>query len=419
MKRDSESSTKPAVKSSKGNGNVKGNGTSDSKGKAQGKGSRKAGAGNGSNGAKGGKSAIAVVPGGADDAPAAARSAGLRYVNDEQPGIHRKGKPGAFQYVDADGERVRDEDTLERIRKLVIPPAWSDVWICKYAHGHLQATGRDVRGRKQYRYHARWRELRDESKYERMLSFGKALPAIRKAVDAGLKLPGLPREKVLATIVFLLEATMMRIGNEEYARDNQSFGLTTLRERHVRLDGTKVQFRFRGKSGVHHSVEVQDRRLANIIRRTLDLPGQELFHYIDDDGETHTVGSADVNEYLQSIAGEDYTAKDFRTWSGTVLAAVALLEYEKFDSEAQAKKNIVQAIEAVSKKLGNTPTICRKCYVHPAVLESYLDGTMLEALRRRARQELKEDLHALKPEEAAVLALLQQRLQAAPATSRK
>lgn len=399
MKRDSESSSKPA---------------GDSKSKTKTKTNGKSG-----NGGSGSKTTTTVVPGGADDAPAAARSAGLRYVNDEQPGLHRKGKPGAFQYVDADGERVRDDDTLERIRKLVIPPAWTDVWICKYAHGHLQATGRDVRGRKQYRYHARWRELRDESKYERMLSFGKALPAIRKAVDAGLKLPGLPREKVLATIVFLLEATMMRIGNEEYARDNQSFGLTTLRERHVRLDGTKVQFRFRGKSGVHHSVEVQDRRLANIIRRTLDLPGQELFHYVDDDGETHTVGSADVNEYLQSIAGEDYTAKDFRTWSGTVLAAVALLEYEKFDSEAQAKKNIVQAIEAVSKKLGNTPTICRKCYVHPAVLESYLDGTMLEALRRRARQQMKEDLHELKPEEAAVLALLQQRLQTASTASRK
>jgi DNA topoisomerase-1 len=395
MKRDSESS-KPA-----GSSKSKSSNGSNSKGSS------------GSKGSKGAKVTATVVPGGASDAPAAARSAGLRYVNDEQPGIHRQGKPGAFQYLDANGERVRDDDTLERIRKLVIPPAWTDVWICKYAHGHLQATGRDVRGRKQYRYHARWRELRDESKYERMLNFGKALPAIRKAVDAGLKLPGLPREKVLATIVFLLEATMMRIGNEEYARDNQSFGLTTLRERHVRLDGTKVQFRFRGKSGVHHSVEVQDRRLANIIRRTLDLPGQELFHYVDDDGETHTVGSADVNEYLQSIAGEDYTAKDFRTWSGTVLAAVALLEYEKFDSEAQAKKNIVQAIESVSKKLGNTPTICRKCYVHPAVLESYLDGTMLEALRRRARQQMKEDLHALKPEEAAVLALLQQRLQAA------
>jgi DNA topoisomerase-1 len=349
------------------------------------------------------------------DATAAARSAGLRYVHDYQPGIARRKRGAHFHYVDADGHAVKDDDTLARIKSLVIPPAWADVWICKHPLGHLQATGRDARGRKQYRYHPRWRALRDESKYERMLSFGKALPAIRRAVDAALKLPGLPREKVLATIVYLLEATMMRIGNEEYARDNKSFGLTTLRERHVRLDGSKVRFRFRGKSGVNHEVEVQDRRLANTIRRTLDLPGQDLFQYVDDDGDPHTIGSADVNEYLQAIAGEDYTAKDFRTWSGTVLAAVALLEYEKFDSEAQAKKNVVQAIESVAKKLGNTPTICRKCYVHPAVIESYLDGTMLKALRRRAQQQLQDDLHSLRPEEAAVLALLQQRLQSAAA----
>jgi DNA topoisomerase-1 len=357
----------------------------------------------------------AAAPDATHDATAAARSAGLRYVHDYQPGIARRRRGKHFHYIDADGHPVRDAETLARIKSLVIPPAWEDVWICKHPLGHLQATGRDARGRKQYRYHPRWRAQRDESKYERMLGFGKALPAIRRAVDAALRQPGLPREKVLATIVYLLEATMMRIGNEEYARDNKSFGLTTLRERHVRLDGGKVQFRFRGKSGVNHEVEVQDRRLANIIRRTLDLPGQDLFQYVDDDGNVHSVGSADVNDYLQAIAGEDYTAKDFRTWSGTVLAAVALLEYEKFDSQAQAKKNVVQAIEAVAKKLGNTPTICRKCYVHPALIESYLDGTMLQALRRRAQQELQEDIHSLRPEEAAVLALLQQRLQTAPA----
>ena len=349
------------------------------------------------------------------EATAAAKSAGLRYVHDYQPGIARRKRGKQFHYVDADGHAVKDDDTLARIKSLVIPPAWEDVWICSHPRGHLQATGRDARGRKQYRYHPRWRSHRDESKYDRILSFGKALPAIRRAVDAALKLPGLPREKVLATIVYLLEATMMRIGNEEYARENKSFGLTTLRDRHVRLDGSKVEFRFRGKSGVHHAVEVQDRRLANIIRRTRDLPGQDLFQYIDDDGKPHTIGSADVNEYLQSIAGEDYTAKDFRTWSGTVLAAVALREYEKFDSEAQAKKNIVQAIESVAKKLGNTPTICRKCYVHPSVIECYLDGSMLKAARSRAKQQLQDDLHALRPEEAAVLALLQQRLQTAAA----
>ncbi|TFW20458.1 DNA topoisomerase IB [Duganella callida] len=347
--------------------------------------------------------------------PVAAKAAGLRYVHDDQPGIARRKRGKQFHYVGADGQPVRDEATLARIKSLVIPPAWEDVWICKHALGHLQATGRDARGRKQYRYHPRWRAHRDESKYERMLSFGKALPAIRRAADEALRKPGLPREKILATIVHLLEATLMRIGNEEYARENKSFGLTTLRGRHVRLDGSTVQFRFRGKSGVHHAVEVHDRRLANIIRKVRDLPGQELFQYEDDDGNPHAVDSADVNEYLQTITGADYTAKDFRTWAGTVLAAVALLEYEKYDSAAQAKKNVVQAIESVAKKLGNTPTICRKCYVHPAVIESYLDGTMLTTLRQRAQQELQEDLHALRPEEAAVLALLQQRLQTATA----
>nr|WP_235548311.1 DNA topoisomerase IB [Noviherbaspirillum sp. Root189] len=315
-----------------------------------------------------------------------------------------------FRYIDADGKAVTNEATLARIKSLAIPPAWTDVWICPWDNGHLQATGRDARKRKQYRYHPRWRNVRDEAKYERMISFGQALPGIRKEVDKALNLPGLPREKVLATIVYLLQATMMRIGNEEYARQNKSFGLTTLRDRHVRIDGSEVEFRFRGKSGVNHAIKVDDPRLARIVRKTRDLPGQELFQYIDDDGEPHTIGSSDVNDYLRSITGEDYTAKDFRTWSGTVLAALALQEYEKFDSEAQAKKNVVRAIESVAEKLGNTPSICRKCYVHPAVIESYLDGTMLHALQQRAQDELKTDLHALGPEEAAVVALLQQRL---------
>ncbi|MFL6674382.1 MAG: DNA topoisomerase IB [Massilia sp.] len=346
------------------------------------------------------------------DPPAAAKAAGLRYVNDNKPGIRREreGETNVFRYFDADGDRVTDEATLARIKSLAIPPAWTEVWICPRPNGHLQATGRDARGRKQYRYHPKWRNVRDEVKYERMIKFGQALPAIRREVDRALKLPGLPREKVLATIVYLLEATMMRVGNEEYARTNKSFGLTTLRTRHVRIDGSDVEFRFRGKSGVYHDVKVHDRRLARIIQRSRDLPGQELFHYVDDAGETHSVDSADVNDYLRTITGEDYTAKDFRTWSGTVLAALALQEFEKFDSEAQAKKNIVRAIESVAEKLGNTPSICRKCYVHPAVIESYLDGAVLEVLRERTEQELVEDLHALQPEEAAVLALLQQRL---------
>ncbi|WP_323143550.1 DNA topoisomerase IB [Massilia phyllosphaerae] len=344
------------------------------------------------------------------DPPAAAKAAGLRYVHDDRPGIRRAPAKDGFDYVDAKGQKVDDEATLKRIKSLVIPPAWQDVWICPQANGHLQATGRDARGRKQYRYHPKWRTVRDEVKYERMLNFGKALPHIRKEVDRGLGLPGLPREKVLATIVYLLEATMIRIGNDEYARENKSYGLTTLRNRHVKIDGSEVEFRFRGKSGVHHDVKVHDKRLARIIQRTRDLPGQHLFEYVGDDGEPHTVDSSDVNDYLREITGEEYTAKDFRTWSGTVLAALALQEFEKVDSEAQAKKNVVRAIESVAEKLGNTPSVCRKCYVHPAVLDAYMDGTMLEGLRALAEEKLVEDLPDLQPEEAAVLAMLQRRL---------
>jgi DNA topoisomerase-1 len=354
-------------------------------------------------------SALSPVPN--SDPTEAAKSAGLRYVTDGKRGITRERDGEHFRYLDPHGEVVTDEATLARIKSLVIPPAWTDVWICAQANGHLQATGRDAKLRKQYRYHPRWRNVRDEVKFERMLKFGQALPQIRRTVDAALSLPGLPREKVLATIVHLLEVTMMRIGNEEYARTNKSFGLTTLRSRHVKVAGKEVEFRFRGKSGVFHTIKLEDRRLARIIARTRELPGQDLFQYIDDDGHQHTVGSADVNDYLRAITGEDYTAKDFRTWSGTVLAALALHEFEKFDSEAQAKKNIVRAIESVAEKLGNTPTICRKCYIHPAVIDSYLDGTILEALRERAAREMVDDLHDLSPEEAAVLALLNQRLQ--------
>jgi DNA topoisomerase I len=336
-----------------------------------------------------------------DDGAAFARQAGLRHVADDAPGIMRTRAGSGFRYIDAAGKPVRDEATLARIRSLAIPPAWTDVWICPWDNGHLQATGRDAKGRKQYRYHLRWRSVRDEAKYERMLSFGRALPLIRRRVEAALRLPGLPREKVLATVVHLLDTTMMRVGNEEYARNNKSFGLTTLRDRHARVDGSEVEFRFRGKSGIQHAIKVDDPRLARIVRHTRDLPGQELFQYVDDDGVQHGIDSADVNDYLREITGEDFTAKDFRTWAGTVLASLVLQEFEKFDSQAQAKKNIVRAIETVAERLGNTPSICRKCYVHPAVLEAYLDGTMLE---------WKKDLHALRPEEAAVLALLQQRL---------
>lgn len=342
------------------------------------------------------------------DPPAAARAAGLRYVNDARPGIRREAVADGFRYVDARGERIEDLDTLRRIKSLAIPPAWTEVWICAQENGHLQATGRDARGRKQYRYHPKWREVRDEVKYERMIKFGQALPAIRREVDRALDLPGLPREKVLATIVYLLETTMIRVGNEEYARTNKSFGLTTLQRRHVRIDGSDIEFRFRGKSGVYHQVKVHDRRLARIVRRSRDLPGQELFEYVDDEGETRSVDSSDVNDYLRQVSGEDYTAKDFRTSAGTVLAAMALQEFEKFDSQAQAKKNVVRAIESVAEKLGNTPSVCRKCYVHPAVLDAYLDGATVQVLRVRAAEQALAG--ALQPEEAAVLALLQERL---------
>jgi DNA topoisomerase-1 len=339
-----------------------------------------------------------------------AKAAGLRYVSDANPGIGRKRAGRGFSYVGLDGKPVRDRGVLRRIRSLVIPPAWTDVWICPLANGHIQATGRDARGRKQYRYHARWREVRDETKYGRMIAFGKALPAIRKRVNRDMKLPGLPREKVLSTVIRLLETTLIRVGNEEYVQQNRSFGLTTMRTRHVDVSGSTLRFEFKGKSGKRHSIEVEDRRLANIVRKVQELPGQELFQYIDDDGERRTIDSQDVNDYLGEITGGDFTAKDFRTWAGTVLAAIALQEFEAFDSEAEARKNVVRAIESVAERLGNTAAICRKCYVHPAILDSYLDGTLVATLKQRAGQEMANSLKGLRSEEAAVLAFLQERL---------
>lgn len=343
-----------------------------------------------------------------------ARKVGLRYVSDARPGLHREPAGKRFRYTDAQGQRVRDKETLARIHSLVIPPAWTDVWICAAHNGHIQVTARDARGRKQYRYHSLWRKVRDENKYEHLISFGRALPVIRRQVEKDLALPGLPREKILATIVRLLETTMMRVGNEEYARSNGSFGLTTLRDKHVRIDGARLEFNFRGKSGVEHSIELTDRRLAGIVSRCRDLPGYELFQYLDGEGNRGSIDSEDVNEYLRRISGKRYTAKDFRTWAGTLLAALALREFEKFDSQTQAKKNLVRAIESVSAKLGNTPAICRKCYIHPVIMESYLEGSMLHAVQRRAEKGLLEGVHDLDPEEAAVLALLQQRLQRQP-----
>jgi DNA topoisomerase I len=340
----------------------------------------------------------------------AAESAGLRYVSDARPGIHRKKAGKGFTYTRADGSKLSECEVLKRIRALAIPPAWTDVWICPFADGHIQATGRDAKSRKQYRYHARFREVRESTKYEHVVAFAVALPSIREKVRDHMALRGLPREKVLATVVHLLESTLIRVGNDDYAKQNNSYGLTTLKNRHVAVDGNEVRFRFTGKSGKQWSLRVRDRRIAKIIKACQELPGQELIQYVDEEGNCRDVTSTDVNDYLREITGKDITAKDFRTWAGTVLAAMALNELESFDSAAQAKRNLRAAIEKVSARLGNTPTICRKCYVHPEVLNSYMDGNLVLELKSKAESELRSGLDSLKPEEAAVLALLRGRL---------
>jgi DNA topoisomerase-1 len=343
------------------------------------------------------------------DAAAAARDAGLRYVSDARPGIQRRKGPLGFKYISATGRVIRSKSEIARINRLAVPPAWTDVWICPDPRGHIQATGRDAKGRKQYRYHHAWRASRDETKYDRMLAFADALPILRRRTKAALAKPGLSREKVLATVVQLLEKSLIRVGNDEYAKANGSFGLTTMRNRHAQVRGNKVKFTFKGKSGVGHTVDVEDKRLARIVKACQDLPGQELFEYIDADGKRRDVGSGDVNAYLRELTGEDFTAKDFRTWAGTVLACTALKTFESFDSQARAKKNVVQAIEAVAGVLGNTKAVCRKSYIHPAIIDSYMDGSMIEILKRAATI-LRKKPNGLRPEEAAVLALLQQRL---------
>ncbi|WP_230530121.1 DNA topoisomerase IB [Microvirga roseola] len=340
----------------------------------------------------------------------AAETAGLTYVSDEEPGIRRKKAGKGFTYLRPDGKKVEDEATLERIRKLAIPPAYTDVWICPKASGHIQAIGRDAKGRKQYRYHQAFREVRESTKYEHMLEFAKGLPAIRKTIDEHMSQRGLPREKVLATVVHLLENTLIRVGNSDYAKQNKSYGLTTLRDPHVKVDGSELKFQFKGKSGKTWRLSVKDRRIAKIVKACQDLPGQDLFQYLDENGEQQSVTSADVNAYLKDITGREITAKDFRTWAGTVLAAMALSEFEEFDSEAKAKKNIRAAIETVSARLGNTPTVCRKCYVHPEVFTCYLDKALMLEIKDEAETELREELASLRPEEAAVLTLLQERL---------
>jgi DNA topoisomerase-1 len=342
--------------------------------------------------------------------PAEARKAGLRYTRDSSPGIQRIKRGKNFVYRGLNGRLIRDRNTLIRLKRLAIPPAWEDVWICADPDGHLQATGRDARGRKQYRYHPDWRTERDSAKYDKMIAFGRALPRIRRRVKRDLARPGLRREKVLAAVTRLLETTLIRVGNEEYARTNRSFGLTTLRNHHVRTRGAKCIFSFRGKSGKSHVIDMEDPRLAKIVRRCLELPGQELFAYLDENGSAVDVTSSDVNDYLREISGAPFTAKDFRTWAGTVLAAQALQEFEKFSTRQEARRNMLQAIEAVARMLGNTPAICRKSYIHPVILDTYLEGSLVDRIQRILESKLSRSLLRLRPAEAAVMMLLQQSL---------
>ncbi len=342
--------------------------------------------------------------------PESAKMAGLRYVDDARvPGIRRIGSKSRVRYVGPNGRTIADRAALQRIKSLVVPPAWTDVWICPDPRGHLQATGRDARRRKQYRYHPRWREVRDEVKYGRLIAFAQALGKIRQRTRANLRLNGLRRQKVLAVVVQLLEKTLIRVGNEEYARENHSFGLTTMRDSHATIKGTTLRFEFRGKSGIEHAVDLRDARLAKIVKACQELPGYELFQYVDDDGARQTIDSADVNAYLREISGEDFTAKDFRTWAGTVLAAKALAEVATFESSAEAKRNIIRAIESVAKRLGNTKAVCRKCYIHPAILDAYMDGATVATLKARAAK-LTRPAAGLTAEEAAVVGIIARQL---------
>lgn len=338
----------------------------------------------------------------------AAVVAGLRYVTDHGPGYRRLRVGKGFRYVAPGGDTLRDSRELERIRSLVIPPAWTDVWICADSRGHLQATGRDARGRKQHRYHPRWRHVRDQAKYEHILEFASVLPRVRRRVAADLAEATLSRRKVVAAVVQLLEKTLIRVGNDEYARSNQSYGLTTLRNAHARVSGSTIRFRFRGKSGKFHDIALNDARLASIVRRCQELPGRELFQYLDEDGNIQDIGSADVNDYLRDVTGRDFTAKDFRTWIGTVLAAQALHELKAHTSKTQANRNILAAVDAVASMLGNTRSVCRKCYIHPAILDAYMDHTLFRALHGRSGRA--PSPAALNKMESAVLALLQRRL---------
>jgi DNA topoisomerase-1 len=353
-----------------------------------------------------------------EDPPATARAAGLRYVNDGDPGLTRRRHGRGFSYFDVDGLRVRDRATLRRIRSVAIPPAWTDVWICPSPRGHIQATGRDARGRKQYRYHQLWREVRDRAKFDRTLAFARALPQLRRRVDRDLARPGLPRQKMLAVVVRLLESTLLRVGNEEYARDNRSFGLTTLRNRHVKVKRSEIRFSFRGKSRKMVEADVHDRRLARVMRKLQELPGQRLFQYLDEHGTVQPIASDDVNEYLRTAMGDDFSAKDFRTWAGTVLAASALCRLAD-DAEGEptpTRRRLVQAVQEVSRSLGNTPAVCRGSYIHPQIIDAYLDGSLDRAATRAATPKDGANGDAsLSEQEQLVYAVLSRRLSQAAA----
>lgn len=344
------------------------------------------------------------------DSVESANAAGLRYVIDTAPGIRRKRNGRCFQYLGASGKVIHDLDTLNRIKSLAVPPAWRQVWICPSSNGHLQATGRDARGRKQYRYHPRWRQARDVSKYDHMIAFARALPKIRRRVRSDLKKRGMGKRKVLATVIKLLEKSLIRVGNEEYARGNHSFGLTTLRTRHVDVSGGRLCFHFRGKGGKEHIVEIQDARLARVVGRCQEIPGQELFQYVDEEGQRRKIESGDVNEYLREISGGDFTAKDFRTWTGTVLAAATLREFSPFHSLAEGRKNVARTIKRVAARLGNTPAICRKCYVHPAVIQAYLEKSRSGRRNAPDGHQSTGRLNPMSQEETRVLAMLQQKV---------
>jgi DNA topoisomerase-1 len=334
-----------------------------------------------------------------------ARAAGLRYVLDTTPGLQRKKRGKHFFYVDPEGKTVRDPEVLDRIKKMVLPPAWRDVWICPHPNGHLQATGVDAMGRKQYRYHADWNQVRSHTKYFRLPQFAEALPVIRERVDKDLKLPGISFQKVLALAVSILEQTNIRIGNQAYKKLYGSFGLTTLQDKHVQIEGKQIQFQFKGKKGVSHTVQLKSPRLARLIQRCKDIPGKELFQYLDEQGHHHSIGSGDVNQYLKEITGTDFTAKDFRTWAGTITAFRMLREMDPPASEAEAKRNIVQAIDAVCLSLGNTRTVCKKYYIHPAILDAYENGTFFSYLDEMP--ETADEKEWITPDEKKIKEILQ------------